>query len=328
MNYRIKIIVMLAAGAFAIATARATNLDVQWDNGAGNNDWSNPTNWSGNVLPSTGLGTTGDKIHINLNGANRAIFSATTGTKTYQLLRIGDSADGELEISGGSLSSDSTTVSYVGNGHTGIVTQTGGSLNFGGYMEVGLGANGIGDINLFGGTLTSSRNGTIGGVTSVSIALGDGNNAQGNFILSGGELITRTGILLGNNGGKGRFELDGAGAAEIGSNNSADDGFWVQNSGSTLAAYVTNGSLGTIFIDKVAGTGGIYGNGNVIFMPGSLLEVGFHGAPTNGSWTLMRWGGALLTNGLAFAPGTDPNWHFTADNTNGLVITYGTRAPV
>ncbi|HAO77496.1 MAG TPA: hypothetical protein DCQ92_00705, partial [Verrucomicrobia subdivision 3 bacterium] len=92
------------------------NLDVQWDNGAGNNDWGNPPNWSGNVLPSTGLGTTGDKIHINLSGASRAIYSAATGTNIYQLIRDGDSDSGELQVTGGSLSSDSTTVTYIANG--------------------------------------------------------------------------------------------------------------------------------------------------------------------------------------------------------------------
>jgi hypothetical protein len=315
--------IVCAAILYSVSLSAA---DVQWDNGGGDNDWGNPLNWSGNTLPITGLGTTGDKIHINLNGANRAVYSAATATNTYQFIRVGDSANGELIVSGGSLSSDSTTPTYIGSvgGSTGVLTQTGGSTSFGGYMEVGLGANAIGTINLSGGTLTSARNGTVGGVSSVSIALADGNNAQGNLILSGGLLLTRTGVLLGNSGGKGRFEVRGGGFASIGTANSADDGFWLQSSGSVLAAYVTNGSLGTIYIDKVAGTGGTYGNGNVIFMPGSKLEVGFLGTPSPGTWTVMRWGGTVLTNGLSFAAGTDPNWSFTIDNTNGLRITYGT----
>lgn len=320
---------VFAVVVIVATVAHATNADVQWDDGAGDNDWGNPINWNGDVLPTTGFGTIGDKLHINLNGASRAIYSVATGTNTYQTFRVGDSANGELLVTGGSLVSDGTLVTYIGStaGKTGMVTQTGGYLSFGGYMEVGLGTSATGTINLYGGTLVSARDGTAGAISKISVALGDGNNAQGNFILSGGVLSTRSGVLLGNSGGKGRFEVRGGGIAAIGTFGSTDDGFWVQNTNSVLAAYVTNGSLGTIFVDKVAGTGGTYANGNVIFMPGSKLEVGFIGTPANGSWTLMRWGGSVLTNGLSFVAGTDPNWSFTIDNTNGLRITYGTPAP-
>jgi hypothetical protein len=317
MNRIVIAISVLAATFIMIKEACATNLDVQWNDGATNNDWGNPTNWSGNVLPSTGLGTTGDKIHINLNDTNRAIYSAATGNNTYQTFRIGDSAAGELQVTGGLLSSDGTSVSYIGNGgQMGTLNQSAGTVSFGGYMEVGMGANSVGNINLSGGTLISARNGTIGGVPGVSMGFGDGTGAHGNCILSGGELQTRTGILLGANGGLGRFEVDGAGIADVGTDNSADDGFWVQNSGSTLAAYVTNGALGSIYVANLVSGSGPYNHGNVIFMPGSLLEVGFHGSPAPGAWDLMKWDGTLLTNGLAFAPGTDTNWSF-AFVTNG-----------
>lgn len=331
-----------AAAAFLssfVAASRATNLDVEWDNGAGNNDWSNATNWSGNFLPDTGLGTAGDKIHINLGGAGRAIFAAASGSKTYQTIRIGDATTGaELEVTGGTLFSDSTVSTRIATGgRTATLNQSGGTVGFGGYMQVGIDPNSVGNINLSAGTLISSRNGSVGSITGVSIVLGDGNNAQGDFVLSGGEFRTRTGVLLGNpaNTGKGRFEVRGAGIANIGTENSADDGFWVQGSGSTLAARVEAGALGTIFVDNlVAGTGGTYADGNVIFSPGALLEVGFGGVPAPGTWTLMHWEGALLTNGLAFAPSvTDTNWSFAFVDTDGvngadtLRISYGTPTP-
>jgi hypothetical protein len=309
----------LAGVVFFAALARATNVDVQWDNGAGNNDWGNPTNWSGNVLPSTGLGTTGDKIHINLSGTGRAVYSAATGANTYQYIRVGDTNSGELQVTGGSLGSDSTTVTYIGSGgHTGTVTVTNGSIKFGGYMEVGLNSGSTGNLKVSGGLLDSSRNGTIGGVPSVSIGFGDGAGAQGNCVLSGGELRTRTGILLGANGGAGRFEVDGGGAANIGTDNSADDGFWVQSSNSVLAAYVTNGMLGSIYVANLSGPSGTYSDGNVIFMPGSKLEVGFLGATNAGSWDVMKWDGTLLTNGLSLVSGTDTNWSFALVDTDGI----------
>ena len=327
---------ILVALAFGLGTAKGA--DDQWDNGAGNNDWGNPTNWSGDTLPITGLGTSGDIIHINLSGVNRAVYSATTGNNTYQTIRVGDSASGgELEVTGGSLASDATAATRIATGgRTASLTQTGGTSSFGGYMQVGLDANSIGSIDLSGGTLISARNGTVGGIPNVSLDLGDGNNAQGNFVLSGGEFRTRTGVLLGNPAttGKGRFEVHGGGIANIGTENSADDGFWVQNSGSVLAAYVKDGALGTIFVDDLGSlASGTYNDGNVVFSPGSLLELRFDGSSTPGVWDLMHWEGKLLTNGLALAPGTDTNWSFAfvdTDGTNGpdtLRIRYGTPAP-
>ena len=215
------------------------------------------------------------------------------------------------------MSSSSTTPTYIGvGGHTGTVTVTNGSIDFGGYMEVGLNSGSTGTLNVSGGLLDSGRNGTIGGVPAVSIGFGDGTGAQGTCILSGGELRTRTGILLGANGATGRFEVHGAGVANIGTDNSADDGFWVQNSGSTLAAYVTNGALGSIYVANLVSAAGTYNHGNVIFMPGSKLELGFLGATNPGAWNLMKWDGTLLTNGLTLAAGTDTNWSF-AFTTNG-----------
>jgi hypothetical protein len=325
---------VLVATLFCLTQLHAA--DVQWDNGAGDNAWGNPINWSGDVLPATGLGTSGDIIHINLSGANRAIYSATTGDNTYQTIRIGDSGSGgELAVTGGNLASDATSPTLIATGgRTAFLTQSGGTVSFGGYLQVGLDANSAGRIELSGGTLISARNGTVGGVSSVSLALGDGDNARGNVILSGGELLTRTGVLLGNNGGTGRFEVDGAGIANIGTRNANDDGFWVQNSNSVLAAYVEDGALGTIFVDDpTAAVQGTYADGNVIFMPGSRLEVGFIGATNAGSWDVMHWKGTLLTNGLAFAPGTDTNWSFAFVDTDGmngpdtLRISYGTPAP-
>jgi hypothetical protein len=313
--------ILCVAGVVLLGTL-AQAADVQWDDGAGNNDWENPTNWAGNALP---LAT--DNAHINLAGANRAVFSI--GTSSYNLIRVGDSATGELLVSGGSLSSSSTTPTYVGvGGHTGTVTVTNGSVEFGGYMEVGLNSGSVGTLNVSGGLLDADRNGTIGGVPAVSIGFGDGAGAQGTCILSGGELRTRTGILLGANGATGRFEVHGAGVANIGTDNAADDGFWVQNSGGTLAAYVTNGTLGSIYVAHLNGPPGTYSYGNVMFMPGSLLQVGFLGVTNPGAWNLMTWDGALLTNGLAFAPGTDTNWSFafvtngSASGPNALQIIY------
>lgn len=300
--------------------------DIQWDNGAGNNDWANPVNWAGDELPASV-----DNPKINLGGANRAIYSS--GTNTYNLIRVGDLASGaELDVTGGSLSSSSTSPTRIATGgRTATLNQSGGRVSFGGYMQVGLDANSIGNINLSGGKLISARDSTIGGIPRVSLVLGEGDNAQGNFVLSGGaEFRTRTGILLGDptTTGSGRFEIRGAGVANIGIENAADDGFWAQSPGCTLAAIVDGDVLGTIYVDKVNATpgtpssdGNTYDDGNVIFAPGSLLEVGFAGTPaaSTKSWDVMRWDGTLTDGGLAFAPTvTGTNWSFAFVDTDGL----------
>ena len=347
----IKNCLTLGVASLLVASAQADSLDKNWDNGAANNDFGNATNWNANTLPTTGTGNAGDNIRIDLTGANKAVYSATvdnpgtgmTSTQAgiFKRLQIADvSGNGELDVTGGYFDTDSTTQTTIGSsGRTGILTVNGVGANvrLGGWMAVGHSTGGTGIVNVVNGILTAGRNSTVGGITNVSIALGNGNNARGTIKLFGGQLVTRTGVLLGVPGttGTGRFEVWGAGVASIGTDNTADDGFWVQSSGSTLAAYVTNGTLGTIYVDNLdPATGGTYADGNVIFSPGSKLEVGFVGATNAGAWDLMTWEGALLTNGLSFASTvTDTNWSFAfvdTDGTNGpdtLRITYISAGP-
>jgi hypothetical protein len=333
----------------ACVAARADNLDKNWDNGAANNAFADAVNWNSNTLPTTGTGTAGDRIRIDLAGAGKAIYSATLDNPgagatsaqagVFQRLQIGDvSGNGELEVIGGKFWTDSTASSVIGSsGRTGTLTVNGTNVDvgLGGYAVLGNGAAGTGAVNIVKGSFGSSRDGTVGGVPKVSLALGNGSNARGTITLSGGQMSTRSGVVLGGPGttGTGRFEVRGAGIANIGTINEGDDGFWLQHSNSVLAAYVTNGALGTIFVDNLSGAPSSYSDGNVIFMPGAKLEVGFLGETNAGSWDVMSWEGKLLTNGLAFAAGTDPSWSFAfvdRDGTNGadtLRITFGTPAP-
>jgi hypothetical protein len=335
--------------ALGIFSSRATGVNANWDNGAANNDFANAVNWATNTLPNTGYSGVGDYIRIDLAGASKAVYSATldnpgTGATSAQAgifsrLQIGDvSGNGELEITGGKFWTDSTSPSIIGSsGRTGTLTVNGTSadVGLGGYVILGNGTGGTGVVSVVSGSFASSRDGTIGGISKVSIALGNGSNARGTIVLSGGQLATRTGMLLGVPGttGAGRFEVRGGGIANIGTISDTDDGFWLQNTNSILAAYVTNGALGTIFVDNLNGATGTYSDGNVIFMPGSKLEVGFLGTTNAGSWDVMHWEGKLLTNGLAFVAGTDTNWSFAfvdTDGTNGadtLRLSYGTPAP-
>lgn len=287
-----------------LGAGRAANVD--WSNGAGGNSWNTSGNWTGGLLPGAA-----DTARINLSGANRAVFgSASTNIGT---LNVGNSANGELILTNNTLTTVTVgTRSTVGSfsGSTGTLTITNGTFISGGYLEAGFNAGATGVVNVAGGLFDVSRNATVATIPNVSLALGDGSGALGTCVLSGGELRTRTGVVLGVNSGRGRFEVRGAGVANLGTDNAADDGFWVQGSNSVLAAYVTNGALGSIYVAKLGGAAGTYSDGNVIFMPGAKLEPGFLGATNAGAWDVMTWDGALLTNGLTLAAGTDTNWSF------------------
>jgi fibronectin type 3 domain-containing protein len=305
-NFRRAVIWLLVFAFWFLPSSFLLAANVDWSNGAGGNNWNIAGNWTGGLLPGSA-----DTARINLAGANRAIYgSATTNIGT---LAIANSASGELLITNNTFTTVTVgTRSTVGSfsGSTGTLTITNGTFNCGGYVEVGFNAGATGVVNVAGGLFDVSRNATVAGIPIVSLALGDGSGALGKCILSDGELRTRTGVVLGVNNGTGRFEVRGAGVANIGTDNSADDGFWVQNAGSTLAAYVTNGNLGSIYVANLSGAAGTYSDGNVIFMPGSKLELGFLGTTNPGAWDMMTWDGALLTNGLALASGTDTNWSF------------------
>jgi hypothetical protein len=325
-------------------TARATNTNADWDNGAGNNAFGNATNWSGNTLPSTGYSGFGDFIRIDLAGANKAVYSATldnpgTGATSAQAgifsrLQIADvSGNGELDVTNGTFKTDSTASTVIGSsGRTGTLTVDGAAtvVDLGGWVFIGNSTAGTGVVSVANGSFSSSRDNTLGSIPNVSITLGNGNNARGTITMSGGQIATRSGVVLGGPGttGVGRFEVRGGGTANLGPIGTTDDGFWVQSSNSVLAAYVTNGALGSIYVAHLSGAAGTYSSGNVIFMPGSKLELGFLGATNPGAWNLMMWDGVLLTNGLSLAAGTDTNWsfHFTTNNgatsANTLQIVY------
>lgn len=340
------------SGALLLAAAaHADNLNKDWDNGAADNAFENATNWNADTLPTTGTGNIGDNLRIDRTGTNKAVYSATVDNPgvgatsanagVFRSLSIAAvSGNGELEFTGGFFATDNTTQTTIGSSRrTGILTVNGASANvrLGGWLSLGHSTGGTGLVNIVSGSFTEGRNGTVGGIPGVSIALGNGNNARGAIKMSGGQLVTRTGVLLGVPGttGVGRFEVRGGGVASIGTDNAADDGFWVQSSGSVLAAYVDHGTLGTIHVDAVnTTTEGTYADGNVIFMPGSKLELGFVDSVTNaGSWDLMTWDGALLTNGLSLVSGTDTNWSFAFVDTDGvngpdtLRITYISPGP-
>ena len=118
-----------SAALYLLATAVAPGIDYVWDNSANDNDYSNPSNWVGNVAPVAG--STNYAV-IGLTGTNKAIFSSGTSPNLAGL-RIGT------------------------NGTNGELTQTGGTLNFTANTSgaTRIGADGeVGTYLMSGGTAT------------------------------------------------------------------------------------------------------------------------------------------------------------------------------
>jgi PEP-CTERM motif len=323
-----------AASLFSSISLQAAT--VTWTGGGADNNWLNAANWSSNPnLPVTGTGTSGDQLQLDTT-ANYAIYAAAEGALTYQSIRVGVTANGRLDVTGGTLTADGSTQGRVGVGFAGTENIAGGTLKIGGDEQIGLNNGGVGIVNVSSGILDVTRGSTQDGVANVSLGLGAGGTATGTLNLSGGNIYTRFGVEVGQSSlaGSGTFNVMGSGIANIGTDNGVNltsAGFWLQKGNGTLAATVdsTGFTLGQINILNGTATP-LY----VSFETGSTLSLGFSGAaPTSTmSWTLMTFSDTdSLTNNLALAAGdAAAGWSFgIVDNsgTDDLQITYTVPEP-
>ncbi|MEN8792813.1 MAG: sialate O-acetylesterase, partial [Lentimonas sp.] len=293
----------------AAASAFATNYT--WDNSAGDNDYSNASNWVGNVAPVAG----NNYAIIDLTSTNKAIFSSGTSANTAGL-RIGyEGTDGEFHQTGGTMRAtyNSNGATRIGrNGETGTYLMTGGTASIN-AIQLGLGSSGSGNLTITGGDMTIARG---AGTASSSLIVDFGSGSvEGNFEISGGSLETRGGVIIGDNG---TFSVLGSAPAKIGIGSySSVDGVWTQEAGGTLRCRIADTPTGIakIFIDDTGDAGA--GDGNATFHDGALLDIGFLGASVEGTWDIMSWEGTLTDLGLTLAPSVDPSvWSFEFVDTN------------
>ncbi|MDF7806542.1 PEP-CTERM sorting domain-containing protein [Pontiellaceae bacterium B12219] len=309
---------LLIAMALTMGSAGIANADV-W-NGAGDGiSFEDALNWD----PSTNA----------FAGSTREIDGAFTVTRDTDVTVSRTFVDGgaTLNITGGTHSdnqSGNTTRNFIGNTGAGTVNQSGGNYNIGHILAVG--RHGTGIYNLSGGTLDISRGGntltgnpnTFGGNAGGSLSIGWG-NGTGLMNITGGSLVTRIGVEVGD---RGTFQVQGNDATiGIGSSGTLD-GHWWQDAGGVLSMGIGAAGVSTILIDD---TDQATADPYAYFADGSVLDLSFYGTEaTEGTWTLMELeNGDIDDQGLELAVGVDSSegdgigWSFNVDNSgaNGLL---------
>lgn len=297
---------------YLLAATSALAVDYVWDNSAGDNNYSNASNWEGNVAPVAG---SSNYAVIDRAGSNKAVFSGGTSANLAGLRIAYEGSDGEFNQTGGTFNAygSSNGASRIGrNGETGTYLMTGGTASIN-AIQLGLGSSGSGNLTITGGDMTISR-GAGTGSSSLIVDFGSG-STEGNVEISGGSLQTRGGVIIGDHG---TFSVLGSASTNIGIGSySSVDGQWTQATGGTLRCRIADTPEGItkIFIDDKADASA--GDGNVTFHNGALLDIGFLSTSLDGTWDVMSWDGTLTDNGLILAPGVDPAvWSFEFVDTN------------
>lgn len=270
--------------------------------GKASNDWGNPENWSAKVLP-----VRGDDVYVDLPSTEKVVFnSGATEDLNRVILGSGSGRLGAMEISGGKIRAaknpDRHTRVGVAGG-VGEVWQHAGEVNLN-SLQIGLDPSSHGLYRLTGGNLLLSR---ANNSTKCSLDIGP-LYGDGTFEISGGELMTRRGVCLGRDEGRGVFSVigDGASAIEIGAYKDGA-GFWKQNAGSILKVRIGENGLRRINIAGESGDGDV----DVGFAKGALIDVGFVDKAIAGQWDVMHWNGEIINEGLQFGPDVDTEvWSF------------------
>lgn len=308
---------LLLAGASAQA--------VVWDGGGVDDEFSTALNWSDDAVPAGGATT-----DISGNFTVERSVDSTSG-RTF----VDDGA--VLNVTGGTHNdnnSSATHRNFVGNSGDGTVNQSGGTFLIGHVLAIGRNG-GAGIYNLSGGDLDVYRGGnslagnpnTFGGSNGNSISLGWGTTGTGLMNITGGSLVTRIGVEVGDNG---TFQVLGDGASSIGIGSSGSlDGHWWQEAGGVLSMGIGATGVTSILIDdNDTATTDSY----VRFEAGSILDLGFHSTATiAGTWSLMTLeNGDIDDQGLTLAAGDEAaGWSFNIDNsgTDGLLTATYTPVP-
>ena len=328
-----------------------------WDYGAATQNWTDALNWSGDVIPQTGVTT------VNTATAGQTPIISTAVNLTAFDPFIGDGTAGVLDINSGGSVDTSTKWIFIGHGAGGDGTlnvNSGGTLTSDNSVRVGR-AGGTGHLNVNGGTVTvnniSNENTaantfnfsnaatvtTVGGTSLRNLTLTD---ITGNISLQGGDQFLAAGSHKIASGGS--FDTSGQLFIGNGITNAltVDAGAGSVNAGSWLPVGIGNNGNGTLNLDSgtinasdISGTafttvgannnaiGVITQNGGIFNQGGAGIVLG-EGGTAQGTYNLN--GGDLNTkriwsnNGNANLNLNGGTLHATADNADFITANVST----
>jgi len=173
------------AAAFALLCLPSTGSAQNWDNDTGNFLWFSATNWSGNVVPSSGS-------NVSINGLSSALNPVllTSGSTDIRQLTLASTATNTfLTLTTGTLTISGPGATNIGNSGTATVTiNSNSSFQRTADSNINLGNGGRGTVSVASGAVF----GTTGNTDARSINIGgDGSTSGvGTLILSGGTANT------------------------------------------------------------------------------------------------------------------------------------------
>ncbi len=198
------------------------------DGGNGNYNLADTTT-TGGQYTGFGMGSgsiTAGRLYVGLGGGGNGVLNVnTSASMSFGEFRVGEGSNGTLNIDNGSISGAGEIWIGNGAGNTGIVRQSGGTVDSANWLAIGR-DNATGHYTLSGGTLRhSGANNTIigsiggtgtleqtGGNFSESNDLRLGENATGNgkYNLKGGTATVNSWTLVGwTGGGTGELNVGG-----------------------------------------------------------------------------------------------------------------------
>lgn len=271
--------------------------------GSGSNGTVN-VNTSGTLaIPSQlQLGTNQSVGVLNLDAG-----SVTTGDWTE--IGNGTGSSGTLRISGGSLTKNGGNHMIVGaNGATGLMNQTGGSVNVNNDIWVANNGGSVGTVNLSAGTITN------GGWSIIGRASGNGtfNMTGGTWTKNGGGVF----VVAEGNGSVGLL-TQSAGDIATGTGE-----FWVGQAAGASGTYNLSG--GTITNNNWVAVGRDGGTGVVNMSGGTWTKAG-NGAfivGASGPGTLAQSGGTVNVQAGDTWMGENGSCTYTLSGTGEFIASY------
>jgi len=278
---------MLSMVLLLLFSTPAWGAFLDWTNAMGTQDFTDPCNWSATPVPTV------DSLQVNMTGDDAAILWDTAACVG---LRVGNAtdSDGWLEIESGADLTVGASDIKVGDisGYKGTINMTGGLFTGDGTgCYATFGTDGDGYLNISGGTWSSDR-----------ITLGEKAGDIGQIVLSSSGTLNLADDLKGATTAGGTFKVK-----LIGSNATFTIGDDIRNldgdAHDSIFEFVLNGASGV-------GTGIVVGDA-IGLTSYTEIDLSFVGASVDGTYTLMKAGGAFTDpGGLLSAASIAAGWSY------------------